>query len=498
MSSLRLLPRRQFALPAIILVFPRMDQFGDMSPSWRPRAESTQFSTTSPDTVRAGSTISSKTVSSIKVAPSRFAGLKGIATIREYRPRGNAMSCQFSLSTKVALCLFLVLICSPFPVAKAQVLKAFSTEDFRLARPRITQPIDNAAAVRIPGTRPRVLDRSTDLGRMDGGRKLGPLLLVLKSSAEQEHALQTLIDLQQDKSTPYYHRWLTPDEFGAAFGVEESDLQQICEWLTKRGFTVQDIGRGRRTITFTGTAEQVETTFQTELHNLLVDGERHFANTQDIAIPAALSSVVAGVTSLDDLKPKHLHSPVSAIAGIPATAQGVEPDFTSGGQHYLTPGDFAVIYSTQPLLQGTTGGLREIDGSGQTIAVLGSSTAIKLPDPNIQKFRQLFLYSYIANNTVAVATNDCIPPTGTDTGEEAYLDLEWAGAIAPGATIAFVNVADVICGANWIVQNYPKADIISMSENLAELNNTSSSYRQVVNTWKQASRPRDYSVRRGW
>src|SRR6266852_268527 len=106
-----------------------------------------------------------------------------------------------------------------------------------VSRPRITQPIDDTDRVRIPNTKPLVLRNAIDQGRMYPGSKLEHLILVLKSSPEQEHALGVLLNLQQDKTSQTYHRWLTPDEFGVQFGVAPADLQKIADWLGQKGLT---------------------------------------------------------------------------------------------------------------------------------------------------------------------------------------------------------------------------------------------------------------------
>jgi len=95
------------------------------------------------------------------------------------------------------------------------------------ARPRITERIDDLDTVRMQNSVPRALRNAVDLGRLDGGTNIGPLVLFLKSSPEQEHALKTLLDEQQDKFAPRYHKWMTPDEFGATYGVDEVDLKYV-------------------------------------------------------------------------------------------------------------------------------------------------------------------------------------------------------------------------------------------------------------------------------
>jgi len=42
------------------------------------------------------------------------------------------------------------------------------------------------------------------------------LILMLKSSPEQEREARKVIDEQQDKRTANYHQWATPEQFGPA------------------------------------------------------------------------------------------------------------------------------------------------------------------------------------------------------------------------------------------------------------------------------------------
>jgi len=391
--------------------------------------------------------------------------------------------------------LWLVLVLSWFLVfvaqAQAQSQKAFSPEDFKLARPRITQPIDDTVVVTVPGSRPVVLDRSTDLGRMDGSTKMPAMFLVLKSSPEQEHAIQTLLDQQQDKSTPDHHRWLRPDEFGAAFGVEQSDLQQITDWLTNHGFAIRDVARGRRSIMFSGTASQVEEAFHTEMHNYLVDGERHFSNSTDFSIPEALSPVVAGVVSLNDFKPK-AHPPRKTPVQARPDAQHPHPAYSDEyGNHYITPGDFAIIYNTQPLLAGQAGSVGKIDGTGQTIGIVGL-TDIN-PSDNAT-FRQIFLPTYNANdlNVVPFSTSNCSDPgLNLDYEVEADVDIQWSGAAAPGATIAYVPCDQLTTSAQYLVESNIASMIsvswLSCEPAMAQTYNTVSYNQFFANLWQQAA-----------
>jgi len=137
-----------------------------------------------------------------------------------------------------------------------------------------------------------------DAGRMAVGTQLEGNSIVLSRTAAQEADLQALIAAQQDPTSPSYHKWLTPEEFAARFGVADAVIAKMQSWLEKHGFTVDSISRSKNRIIFSGTVEQVEAAFGTELHYYKVDGEAHFAPSRDISVPVAVSSLVQTVTNL--------------------------------------------------------------------------------------------------------------------------------------------------------------------------------------------------------
>ena len=240
------------------------------------------------------------------------------------------------------------------------------------------------------------------------------ILLLLKRSAGQQASLEQFLADQQDPLSPRYHQWLTPEEFGQQFGPAQEDVDAVTRWLESHGFQVNEIAKGRTTIEFSGSARQVEIAFHTEMHRYRVNGGDQIANSTDIAIPASLGPVVAGVVSLHSFRKRPLHR---------AMKFGEDPDYTSGsGNHYLAPYDFAAIYGVLPLWNA------QFDGTGQAIAIVGR-TNINLSD--VTKTRST--YGLPGNHTQVIVN-------GTDPGiiaaeeAEAILDVTWSGAVAKGAT----------------------------------------------------------------
>ncbi|MEI9972321.1 MAG: protease pro-enzyme activation domain-containing protein [Ignavibacteriota bacterium] len=290
------------------------------------------------------------------------------------------------------------------------------------------------------------------------------VLLQLSSSPEQSAALEQLLADQQDPASPRYHVWLTPEQFGAQFGAAQADIDTVSSWLSSQGLQVTDVAAGRRTIEFSGTVQQVEAAFQTQIHRYEWNGRQHVANAIDIAVPEELATLVKGVASLHNFGVRPLHHLTAPLTNF------------SGGAHGLSPYDFAAIYNVAPLWSAG------FDGTGQSIAVVGE-TNIKVSD--VATFRAMF--GLPANNpTILVNGKDPGIVSGDET--EADLDVEWAGAVAKGAAIKFVTSAStnssdgVTLSAQYIVQ-HATAPVMSISYGLCEawMGSANSFYNSLCN-----------------
>lgn len=309
------------------------------------------------------------------------------------------------------------------------------------------------------------------------------MLLVLKRSPEQESVLRKLLDDQQDKTSPNYHKWLTPEQFGKQFGPSDSDLQTVVAWLQSRGFQVAALSKGRTVIEFSGSASQVQTAFHTPIHKYVVNGEQHWANASDPSIPAALAPAVKGVLSLHNF-PRRSHSTLLGTPGRATPRQNAPlPLFTFKPQqttyYGLGPTDFATIYNVIPLWNAG------IDGSGQTIAIVGE-TNIHVTD--IENFRSLF--GLPANDPTIILNGQDPGVVGDET--EALLDVSWSGAVAKNATIDLVVSAStetalgVDLSALYIVDN-DLAPVMSESYGECEstLGNAGNAFYNAL--WQQAA-----------
>jgi len=368
------------------------------------------------------------------------------------------------------------------------------------AQSRITAAVNENNRVTLRGNTHPLARPQFDQGAVADAQPIQRVLLLLQRSPEQETALRALLDQQQSKSSSSYHQWLTPQQFGQQFGPSDADVAAVTGWLESHGFQVNRVSAGKTVIEFSGNAGQVRDAFGTELHRFVVNGQQHLANASDPQIPAALAPVVAGAVSLNDFGRKALHKVGGFIASSPQ-ATGVKPAFTgtcnsgpgtpSFTCYVVAPFDFATIYNSLALWNSAT----PVDGTGQTIAIVGDSN-INCSD--VTNFRTFFDLPVSNPNDCTKATSNVQvildgPDPGLTPDEiEADLDVEWSGAVAKGAHIDFVTSesTDVSAGvdlsAEYIIDNN-LAPVMSESFGDCELNlgNGGSEFYSAL--WEQAA-----------
>jgi subtilase family serine protease len=163
----------------------------------------------------------------------------------------------------------------------------------------------------------------------------------------------------------------------------------------------------------------------------------HFANVTDVQLPSAFAGVVAAVTGLHDFRFKpRVHASV------------VRPEFTSSqtGNHFLAPADIYTIYNVNSLATSAT-------GTGETIAVVGQ---VDIFTADVLAFRSAAglsatnlpttIHAFGTDPGNALSCSSCTNGPNQGDLDESSIDVEWSGAMAPSATIDFVNDVNVLPG----------------------------------------------------
>ena len=349
---------------------------------------------------------------------------------------------------KVAL-LTLFTLCSSLALRPQTSPAQAPARDPLSVRPtdRVTLVVNDAQRIVLKNQHYPLATPANEIGAVPPTQRMDHLVLVLQPDATQETALAQLIQAQQTKGSPHFHQWLTPATFGEHFGISQNDLDQVVRWLERCNFEVEQTPASHRTIIFSGTVEQVESAFHTSLKRYLVKGQNHYANATDPQIPQALAAVVKGVLSLHDFR-----STPAVVAA---------PDYTDGqGGNFLAPADWATIYGVNSLYAQYT-------GIGENVAVAARSD-ISLAD--VETFQSNSALS-VKDPTVILAGTD--PGIGSFSDQlEATLDAEWAGAIAPAATVDLVTAESGGTDGVWLAAEYAVdntvAPILNVSYSMCE------------------------------
>jgi trimeric autotransporter adhesin len=357
------------------------------------------------------------------------------------------MSDSYRVPRSMVLCLISFVV---FGLATLIMLPALAQTQADITANRITELLNPNVRVTLLNNVNPLAQAKYDQGAAPGTMETGRIMLVLKRSDVQENALKQYIADLQNPNSPNYRKWLTPTQIGSRYGISDTDLNAVTGWLESQGFTVEKVPAARTFIIFSGNMAQIQQAFNTVIHRYLVNGEMHLANSADPQIPAALAPVIAGISRLNDFRPKPGVTGGRA-AHFDPEAKRIKPNLTlqnmnGGSTLFTTPADAATIYDTpnsalngnyaksSPLVGG-----KSYDGTGVTIGVVGDAD---INAQDIANYRAAFLPSSYSANQPSVVVDGNDPGLGLDS-LEALLDLEVSGGVAPGANIIFYTSASV-------------------------------------------------------
>jgi len=383
--------------------------------------------------------------------------------------------------------------CAPLLCAVVVILSTIATPAAaQNKRVLVNGKVDNSRLATLHGNTRREANAQNDRGPASADLQFDHMLLLLKRPAELDAQLAKDIEDLHNPKSPNFHKWMSAAQFGQKYGPAPSDIQAVTDWLASQGFTVNTVYANGMFVDFSGAASQIETAFHTQIRNYQVNGENYVGNARDPQVPAALAGVVAGPLFLHNFKPRHMSHRIMTEHVNPRTGALAGAQYTPGNGYLpLVPYDLETIYNISPLLKAG------ISGQGMKIVVvedtnLWNCNSTNTPGPcsntsDWTVFRNTFgLGKYPAGNLAqenpgpTVGSSCTTPRTGNGypsgsgiNGDdvEAAIDIQWATAAAPSASIINAACASPRGGFGGLtaIQNIlqrPNADgvdVISMS-----------------------------------
>jgi kumamolisin len=262
----------------------------------------------------------------------------------------------------------------------------------------------------LPGSERAVTEGSKVVGQCDPAEKIEAVVMLRRQDEQQFEQLVRRIASGAPGATP-----ISRDELEKRFGASPADVAKLNAFAAQHGLDVVREDAAARTVVLSGTVAQFQDAFDVELQHY----EHHSiglyrGRTGAISVPDDLHGVVTAVLGLDNRPQARPHFRIRPPFR-PARAQPAVS---------FTPLQLASLYRFP---QGDGGGecigIVELGGGYRTseLNAYFSSLGVKAPK--------------VVPVGVDQAGND---PTGDPNGPdgEVTLDIEIAGAIAPGATLA--------------------------------------------------------------
>ena len=273
--------------------------------------------------------------------------------------------------------------------------------------------IKKPASVPVTGSERTIPASATPIGAADSGQVVA-VTLMLRRRVDGGSAMAAHL-AQAAGGRPAH---LDPTQFAERFGAAAADINAVETFARAAGLAVIESLPAQRRIVVSGTVAALSSAFGVHLQNYATDDGAPFrCRSGAVHVPEALGAIIEGVFGLDDRAQARPHFRLQ-----PPAAPGL---LAHTAQVSYTPPQLAAAYAFP-----TTG-----QGHGQCIAIIELGGGYKLAELK-QYFTTLGVPPpKVTSHTVDGARNH---PTGdaSSADGEVLLDIEVAGAIAPGASIA--------------------------------------------------------------
>ncbi|MGH3631372.1 MAG: S53 family peptidase [Sciscionella sp.] len=272
--------------------------------------------------------------------------------------------------------------------------------------------------------------------------------------------LQRFVADTTTPGSPDYRHFLSVSQFRDRFAPSNSAVSDFVQYLESFGITVGKVYADNLDITATGTADEFNAAFSTQLRDYTRDGQRLHRSAWHFALPSEFASLVLAAPGLNSaptaFRPHIARVGQGAYAGeTPAAVTWPKSGTASGTPQQYTVGDVANFYDVNPLYR------QGINGSGQTIGIM---TLANFNESDAYAYWNTIGLKVLPNRITKVMVDGGItvqPGVGDD---ETSLDVEQSGGLAPEAKIR------VYIAPNPPNSNSPFIDLFytAASENMAD------------------------------
>src|SRR5271170_6950776 len=127
------------------------------------------------------------------------------------------------------------------------------------------------------------------------------LRLAISITAPKMAEEETLLKELQDRNSPNFKKYLSPEQWNARFAPAPEDEQAVVDWVTSQGLTVTARYPNRLMVDAEGTVDQIQKAFNITINKYEVNGEVEFSNDRDPVIPGNLAGIIEYIEGLNSI-----------------------------------------------------------------------------------------------------------------------------------------------------------------------------------------------------
>jgi len=311
--------------------------------------------------------------------------------------------------------------------------------------------------------------------KVPGSTKANPAAVAIDTLNPSDTASITIRVRRQksiDKALEKGQR-ISREEYAAQYGASDEDIAKVEAFATDHHLSIVESDKGRRSVVVKGRISDLEKAFQVHLTHFKDDkGVVFRGRSGDVCVPAEMDGIIEGVFGLDDRPHAQPHFQVAREGNGMFSAHANGTSFT--------PNQLSSLYNFP----------KNVTGKKQCIGIIELGGGFRNPDLSTYFSGLGIAMPSVKAVSVDGATNS--PTTANSADGEVMLDIEVAGAVAPGASIVVYfapntdqGFLDAITMAIHDTRNKPS--VISISWGAAEIDWTGQSLTSYNEAFKAAS-----------
>lgn len=287
---------------------------------------------------------------------------------------------------------------------------------------------------------------------------------------DREEAITVTVRLRRKKELStgaLTGKRLTRAIYENKYAASPDDVTKVEAFAKEYSLTTVEVNLARRSILLNGTISNLEQAFDVDLKNYQTESGKFRVLTKEVYVSAELKDIIKGVFGFDN---QPIARPMFQVAkkGDKIVSHAATPQAFTADQ-------LAKIYGfpTGVTGKGQCIGIIELGGGFRTADITNYFKSLGIPKPVVK--------------AIAVDGGKNSPSTAEGADGEVMLDIEVAGAVAPGASIAVYfapnsdqGFLDAITTAIHDKKNKPS--VISISWGAAEINWT----KQALDNYNEA------------